>query len=39
MNKYEDKEASMDDYSHERKLRIDGRANRIAKGISRKANK
>ena len=25
MNKYEDKEASMDDYSHERKLRIDGR--------------
>lgn len=25
MNKYQDKEASMDDYSHERKLRIDGR--------------
>ena len=25
MDKYEDKEASMDDYSHERKLRIDGR--------------
>ncbi len=25
MNKYEDKKASMDDYSHERKLRIDGR--------------
>ncbi len=25
MNKHEDKEASMDDYSHERKLRIDGR--------------
>ena len=25
MNKYEDKEASTDDYSHERKLRIDGR--------------
>jgi len=25
MNKYQDKEAAMDDYSHERKLRIDGR--------------
>jgi len=25
MNKYQDKESSMDDYSHERKLRIDGR--------------
>ncbi len=25
MDKYQDKEASMDDYSHERKLRIDGR--------------
>ena len=25
MDKYEDKKASMDDYSHERKLRIDGR--------------
>jgi len=25
MNKYEDKEAAKDDYSHERKLRIDGR--------------
>lgn len=25
MTGYEDKEAAMDDYSHERKLRIDGR--------------
>ena len=25
MNKYEDKEASMDDYSHEKKLGADGR--------------
>ena len=25
MNKYQDKEAAMDDYSYERKLRIDGR--------------
>tara|TARA_R110001592_G_scaffold123938_2_gene332422 strand:- start:2976 stop:3188 length:213 start_codon:yes stop_codon:yes gene_type:complete len=25
MNKHQDKESSMDDYSHERKLRIDGR--------------
>ena len=25
MNKYQDKKAAMDDYSHERKLRIDGR--------------
>lgn len=25
MNKYEDKEASMDDYSHEKKLKADGR--------------
>ena len=25
MDKYQDKKASMDDYSHERKLRIDGR--------------
>ena len=33
MNKYQDKEASMDDYSHERKLRIDGRYE-AAKGLS-----
>ncbi len=25
MNNYQDKKAAMDDYSHERKLRIDGR--------------
>ena len=25
MNKYQDKEASMDDYSHEKKLKADGR--------------
>ena len=25
MNKYQDKESAKDDYSHERKLRIDGR--------------
>ena len=25
MNKYQEKKAAMDDYSHERKLRIDGR--------------
>jgi len=25
MNKYEDKKASMDDYSHEKKLKADGR--------------
>ena len=25
MDNYQDKEASMDDYSHERRLRIDGR--------------
>jgi hypothetical protein len=25
MNKYQDKKSAMDDYSHERKLRIDGR--------------
>jgi hypothetical protein len=31
MDKYQDKEASMDDYSHERKLRIDGR-DEAAKG-------
>ncbi len=28
MDKYQDKESAKDDYSHERKLRIDGRYKR-----------